>query len=160
MKTARQFVGVDLENLTRSATPSSSEAVRAANWLLDLLQLKPGDVIIVCGNPHNREACEAAASVLGGSVECKAGPNGADLLINSKVAFMCFMNGRLGEPPFDLVTIVSGDGIFASTTAWVKLFGLRVRFIAHQMTLHRTILDVADHVTYVSHQPSIASETK
>lgn len=149
MKQQRQIVGVDIENLTRTPSPTKSNAANVAIQLGEILQLAPGDVVLVSGNPNNREACEAAASILGGSVECQRGPNGADLVINSKVAFACCWNGRAGDKPFDLVTIASGDGIFAATAAWVKLSGLRVRFVAHKETVHRTILDVADQVTFL-----------
>lgn len=149
MKKSRQIVGVDIENLTRTPSPTKENATKAALGLVEILQLAPGDVVIVSGNPYNRDACEAAAVVLGGSVECQRGPNGADLAINSKVAFACCWNGRTDDTPFDVVTIVSGDGIFAATAAWAKILGLRVRFVAYKETLHRTILDIADQVTFL-----------
>lgn len=149
MKKIRQIVGVDIENLTRTPTPTKESAAQAALDLVEVLRLAPGDVVVVAGNPINREACETAASILGGSVDCQRGPNGADLVINSKIAFACYWNRRTSDTPFDVVTIVSGDGIFAATATWVKLFGVRVHFVAHKETLHRTILDIADHVTFL-----------
>jgi hypothetical protein len=160
MKSTRQIVGVDIENLTRTPTPTTESAASEAAELTEVLRLAPDDVVIVSGNPQNRQACEAAASILGGSVECQRGSNGADLVINSKIAFACYWNARTGDLPFGVVTIVSGDGIFAATAAWVKLHGIRVRFVAHKETLHKSILDIADQVTFLDSRTTLSATRK
>jgi hypothetical protein len=79
--TTRRFSAIDIENLALQPAVSPGAGRHIAYLLQDIFHLKPEDLAVVAGGPHNAFAIDAASKVLSGQSIWRAGHNGADIAL-------------------------------------------------------------------------------
>lgn len=144
----RAHVVVDLENVCGGSEAVASRSLRAYGAVSSIIPVQPAQVVVAVGihawttSPQLGFQWPNARFLVGRGVD------GADMRL---------MEDLLEEPQArrsSNVTIVSGDGRFASAARELRSYGVDVLVAAHAHNLSRRLRDAASRVVYL---PPIAA---
>ena len=144
--TTRRFCAIDLENLALQPAVSLGAGRHVAYLLQDIFHLKPEDLAVVAGGPHNAFAIDAASKVLSGQSIWRGGHNGADLALIEALDRIPAPTISSHTHPVNEVIIGSGDGIFTSIVNRLQNRGMVVTCVAYSRALHPALALAANRV--------------
>jgi len=140
-KAGRQLLLIDIENLTGTPSPTH-EQVEVAK--ASLRQVVPGfdeaQHIVACSH---HAAPTVAFAFRGARHLWQSGRDGADL------ALLDVLENERVDERFERVTICSGDGIFASSAAWLAEAEVDVTVVSLPDHLATRLLLAARHFTHL-----------
>lgn len=142
---------IDIENLMASPDPATNEVEVVVDALRNVVPGFDYDQKVVAYSHHAAHTVPFAFPTA--RHLWRSGPDGADLALREVLE-----NERVDER-FECVTICSGDGIFASTTAWLAHSGVEVTAVSLSGHLAARLQVAARHVTLIPVTPSIAVGT-
>ena len=144
--TTRRFCAIDIENLALQPAVSPGAGRHIAYLLQDIFHLKPEDLAVVAGGPHNAFAIDAASKVLSGQSIWRGGHNGGDLALIEALDHIPSPSISSSTTPVNEVIIGSGDGIFTSVVSRLQNRGLVVTCVAYSRALHPALALAANRV--------------
>jgi hypothetical protein len=144
--TTRRFSAIDIENLALQPAVSPGAGRHIAYLLQDIFHLKPEDLAVVAGGPHNAFAIDAASKVLSGQSIWRGGHNGGDLALIEALDHIPSPSISSSTTPVNEVIIGSGDGIFTSVVSRLQNRGLVVTCVAYSRALHPALALAANRV--------------
>jgi hypothetical protein len=118
---------LDIENLTASSRPSTSDVATVMTLYRTLVPIGPMDQFIVAVN-HNA-LVQAGIAFRGVQLLARSGPDGADRAL-VETAY-----GDRLEQRFDRVVVGSGDGYFTELVSWLTAAGVRVTVVSRRGSL-------------------------
>ncbi|MFC0865723.1 hypothetical protein ACFHYQ_25835 [Sphaerimonospora cavernae] len=118
---------LDIENLTRSTRPTTSEVVALMGHYRTIVPIGSMDQFIVAVN-HNA-LVSVGTAFHSAQLLARSGPDGADQAL-VEAAYGDQLNQR-----FDHVVIGSGDHYFAELAGWLTVSGVRVTVISRREAL-------------------------
>lgn len=141
----RTYLAIDVENAARTGSLTTHDA-DVVHWRLALHFPDLPDLTLVAANPRNALVADRLRGLYFGALRCRAGKNGADLVIIEHLENLIDQNSRHPERPVTRVVLVSGDGIFARVVGQLRQHGIHVTVVAHSDTASRALMSAADAV--------------
>lgn len=118
----RHLILIDIENLAGTASPTREEVEAVVEGLRDVVPGFDDDQKIVACSHHAAQI--VAFSFPRARHLWRSGVDGADL------ALLDVLDNEHVEERFERLTICSGDGIFATSAAWLAGAGVEVAAVA------------------------------
>lgn len=121
-KTGRHLIVIKIENLAATPSPTSAEVESVVEALRTVVPGFDADQKIVACSHHAARTVPFAFPTA--RHLWRSGPDGADL------ALLDVLENERVDERYERVTICSGDGIFASTAAWLGGAGVEVTAVS------------------------------
>jgi len=141
----RTSLAVDIENATRSGSPSPHEA-EILHWRMSRVFPNPPDETFVASDPHNAFTSKRYAELSHGGFRVRSGKNGADLAIIEHLEGIIERNRRLHKHQIGYVRILSGDGIFIPVIRKLRQIDVHVTVIGYRENIHHSLYRVANRL--------------
>jgi len=141
----RTCLVVDLENATRSASPSRL-AAETLHWRLSRVFVNPPDETFVASDPRNAFSSERYAELSHGGFRVRSGRNGADLAIIDYLEEVIERNQRHRKHQIGYVRILSGDGIFIPVIRKLRQVDIHVTVIGYRDTTNHGLYREANRL--------------
>ena len=149
IRTGRQLILIDIENLAATPNPSSDEVVAATAALRGVVPgFDASQRIVACSH---RAAPTVAFAFPKARHLWRSGPDGADR------ALLDVLENEGVDERFERVTICSGDGIFAPVAAWLGGADVAVTVVSLRGQLAARLELAARHVTLLAPAPATAA---
>jgi hypothetical protein len=147
LRTGRQLILIDIENLTATPNPTVEEVITAMAALRRVVpRFDASQRIVACSH---RAAPAVAFAFPRARHLWRSGPDGADR------ALLDVLENEDVDERFERVTICSGDGIFAPVTAWLGGADVNVTVVSLRGHLAARLELAARHVTLLA--PAIST---
>lgn len=127
LRTGRAVHLLDIENLTSSPLPTTSEVVALMGHYRTIVPIGPRDQFIVAVN--HSALVSVGTAFQSAQLLARSGPDGADQAL-VEAAYGDQLNQR-----FDHVVIGSGDHYFAELAGWLAGSGVRVTVVSRRESL-------------------------
>ena len=139
IRTKRQLVLIDIENLTGTPSPTHGDLSFAELKLREVISDFDGaQCVVACSH---RAAKTVAFSFPGAGRRWRSGPDGADRALLDEMSDLRIMKR------FDRLTLVSGDSIFTEAVAALGAAGIETIVVSREHSLARRLRMAALHVT-------------
>lgn len=145
-KAGRHLILIDMENLAATPSPTCEEVEEVVAALRTVVPGFDDDQKIVACSHHAAQTVPFA--IPRARHLWRSGPDGADLALLEVLE-----NERVDER-YERVTICSGDGIFASTAAWLAGAGVEVTAVSLPGHLATRLQLAARHVSLLPTLPA------
>lgn len=144
----RTSLVVDIENATRSGSPSPHDA-EILHWRISQVFVNSPDETFVASDPRNAFTSQRYAELSHGGFRVRPGRNGADLAIIEHLEGVIERNQRLRKHRIGYVRILSGDGIFIPVIRKLRHIDVHVTVIGYRDTTHHRLYREANRLVFL-----------